>query len=251
MSRMVSVIMPNYNSEQYISDAIESVLAQTYQDWEMLIVDDCSTDRSYEIIESYARKDSRIKAYRTERHCGSPGLPRNVAVGHARGRYIAFLDSDDQWMPEKLESQLRLFESADDAAVVFSFYEKISESGERYDRIVKSPSTVSYKQLLKGNVIGCLTGMYDSHKVGKIPLANIGHEDYLMWLTILKTGFCARNTNDVQALYRVRNRSFSANKLKAAQWQWQIYRRSEELGVLFSIYNFMFYTCKALRKSLK
>lgn len=248
---MVSIITPCYNSANFLADTIESVLAQTYSDWEMLIVDDCSTDGSYEIAESYAKKDSRIKLLRTEKSSGSPVRPRNIAIENAKGRYIAFLDSDDLWLPGKLEAQMKIFAEHDDTAIAFSYYEKISETGERSERVIVSPSKVTYRQLLKGNVIGCLTGMYDTDKVGKIALEYRGHEDCVMWLSILRKGFCARNTNDVQALYRVRNGSVSANKLKALTWQWQIYRDSEKLGLISSMYNFAFYAIKAVVKSIK
>lgn len=248
---MVSIITPCYNSAGFIADTIKSVLAQTHQDWEMLIVDDCSTDSSLEIIEEFAQKDSRIKVLRTEKSSGSPVAPRNLAIQHAQGRYIAFLDSDDIWFTGKLEAQLKIFENHEDAAVAFSYYEKINEAGERSGRVIASPAKVTYRQLLKGNVIGCLTGMYDTEKVGKITMEHKGHEDYIMWLNILRKGFCARNTNDVQALYRVRSGSVSANKLKALTWQWQIYRESEKLGLISSAYNFIFYAIKAFVKSIK
>ena len=248
---MVSIITPCYNSADYIADTIKSVIAQTYQDWEMIIVDDCSTDNSLDIIEDYAKYDSRIKVLRTEKSSGSPVAPRNLAIQKASGRYIAFLDSDDIWLPTKIESQLDVFKRHDDAAVVFSYYEKVNEAGERSGRIIRSADKVTYRQLLKGNVIGCLTGIYDTDKVGKIVLEHQGHEDYIMWLSILRKGFSARNTNDVQALYRVRSNSVSANKLKALTWQWHIYRDSEKLGVVSSAYYFIFYAIKAFVKSIK
>lgn len=248
---MVSIITPSYNSAKYIAATIESVLSQTYQDWEMLIVDDCSTDGSYELIESYSRKDSRIKSFKTQAHVGNPTVPRNIAIENAQGQYIAFLDSDDLWMPGKLKRQLEYFKDSSETAVVFSYYEKISEAGERNNRIVTSPSRITYRQLLKGNVIGSLTGIYDTSKVGKVLLQRIGHEDYLMWLRILKKGYFAQNTNDVQALYRVKGRSFSSNKCKTIKWQWQIYRESEGLNLMYSIYNFGFYAFKAFLKSIK
>lgn len=250
MNDLVSIITPCYNSISYIAQSIESVLSQTYHNWEMIIVDDCSTDGSFEIINRYAKSDNRIKVYKTEYPSGSPVLPRNIAIKNAVGRYIAFLDSDDMWLPKKLEEQIHIFKTNLDTAVVFSYYEKISEDGKRQNRIVKSPKSVTYNKLLYGNVIGCLTGIYDTFVVGKIYMKNIGHEDYAMWLNILKNGGIASNTNNVQALYRVRESSVSSNKLTAFRWTWNIYINIEHLGYIKSVYCFMLYAIKAVIKNL-
>lgn len=247
---MVSIITPSYNSSAFIAQAIESVLAQTYTDWEMLVVDDCSTDNSVEIIKRYCEQDVRIKYLKTDAPSGSPCMPRNIGIRNAQGRYIAFLDSDDIWLPEKLEEQLGYFVDAD-TAVVYSNYEKIDETGEREQRFVVAPSQVSYKELLKGNVIGNLTGIYDTEKTGKIYCRKAHHEDYILWLSILKKGFVAKNTNVVHALYRVRRRSVSADKRAALSWQWNIYRNIEKIGRLRACYYFLHYAWRALLKSMK
>lgn len=246
----VSIITPCYNASAYISQAVQSVLTQTYLDWELLVIDDCSTDNSAAIIKEYAVKDNRIKYLKTDAPSGSPTLPRNIGIEHAQGRFIAFLDSDDAWLPDKLEKQLRLFEE-ERTAIVFSDYEKMSENGERNGRVIKAPRIVTYRQLLKGNVIGNLTGMYDTEKVGKVYCRNIHHEDYVLWLSILKRGYVARNTGTLEALYRVRKRSVSADKRTVIAWQWHIYREIEKLNVLQSAYYFLHYAYKAYRKSRK
>ena len=251
MGNQVSIITPCYNSEKFLTQTIESVLSQTYQDWEMLIVDDCSTDSSAQIIEKYSKTDSRIKYLKTETRSGSPTQPRNIGIANAKGRYIAFLDSDDLWLPNKLKEQMKVFMSCNDASIVFSYYEKISEDGNRSNRIVKSPPSVTYSDLLYGNVIGCLTGVYDTHKVGKVYMKDCGHEDYIMWLEVLRKGGLAVNTNSVQALYRVRGNSVSSNKLKALNWQWNIYTKVEGISVLKSVWYFLNYACRAFVKSLK
>lgn len=248
---IVSIITPCYNSQDYIEETIQSVLDQTYQHWELIICDDCSTDNSAKIIQSYVATDSRIKYLKTSKSSGSPTLPRNVAIKFAVGKYIAFLDSDDLWYPHKLDRQVEILESNKNAAIVFSFYEKINESGQRRGRIIKSPDTINYKQLLYGNVIGCLTGMYDTTKVGKILLRQTGHEDYVMWLSILKHGYIAKNTNDVQAMYRIRSGSISSNKIKVLKWQWEIYRNIENLGLLKSVFYFCCYVFNGLIKAIK
>lgn len=251
MQPSVSVITPCYNSESYISDTIKSVQSQTFQNWEMIIVDDCSTDNSAKIIKSYVSKDSRIKYIKTCNASGSPTLPRNIAIKQAKGRYIAFLDSDDIWLPNKLEEQIKILESYDNVAIAFSFYEKIDGLGNRNKRIIKSPDNITYNKLLYGNVIGCLTGMYDTSKTGKLYLEHTGHEDYVLWLNILKNGYVAKNTNNVQALYRVREGSVSANKIKVLSWQWKIYREFEEIGLIKSIFYFCCYALNAALKAIK
>lgn len=247
---MVSIITPSYNSSAFIEQTIESVLAQTYEDWEMLIVDDCSTDTSAAIIKQYAKKDVRIRYLKTKHPSGSPCEPRNIGIRNAQGRYIAFLDSDDRWLPDKLEEQLHLFEDAA-TAIVYSDYEKMTEAGERENRIVRAPAEADYKRLLSGNVIGCLTAVYDTAKVGKVYFPEHSHEDYILWLSILKRGYIAKNTNTVTALYRVRSRSVSSNKLKALSWQWSIYVNVEQTGYLKAMYYFAHYACKAFLKMLK
>lgn len=242
--------MPVYNAERFLGEAIESVLSQTYTDWELWVVDDCSTDGSSRIVRRYMERDARIHYLRTDEASGSPTLPRNRGIENARGRYIAFLDSDDVWLPHKLEEQLREFDDSQ-TAIVYSDYEKIGEEGKRENRVVKAPLSVDYRQLLLGNVIGCLTAVYDTEKVGKVYLSRHSHEDYILWLSILKQGYMARNTGRVAALYRVRKRSVSSNKLKALSWQWDIYIRIEKTGYVKGIYYFLNYACRAFLKTLK
>lgn len=246
----VSIIVPCYNSAKYIEDTIKSVLTQTYSNWEMIIVDDCSTDGSSEIISKYMAVEPRLKYIKLSSPSGSPTTPRNTAIGVATGRFIAFLDSDDLWLPTKLHNQIIFFESNSDAAIVFSNYEKINESGVRQGRVIWAPSRVTYNLLLHGNVIGNLTGMYDTEKVGKVFMQFVGHEDYVLWLSILKKGFIAANTNTVEALYRVRGNSVSSNKLKAFRWTWNIYYNIEKLGFIRSLYYFVIYSIKAIFKHL-
>ena len=247
---MVSIITPCYNAADYIGDAIESVLSQTYQDWEMIIVDDCSTDNSATIIQGYACKDPRIKYLKTDAPSGSPTKPRNIAIERATGRFIAFLDSDDVWMPTKLESQIPILED-EKVAVAFSNYEKMNEEGARSQRLIIARKEVGYNELLKGNVIANSTGMYDSKKVGKVYCSYIHHEDYVLWLSILKQGYVARNTNQIHALYRLRTGSVSSNKFKVLGWQWRIYRETEQLSVIKTIYCFAHYVVQAIIKRLK
>ena len=248
---IVSIIMPAYNAERYISQAIDSVIAQTYSDWELIVVDDSSNDSTASIVNRYQKIDDRIKYFKTDNPSGSPTLPRNIAIEKASGRYIAFLDSDDLWLPQKLNQQLSLFERGNNIAIVYSYYEKIDQNENRNNRIIKSPHMVSYLNLLKGNCIGCLTAMYDTQKVGKVYFERIGHEDYLLWLTILKKGFLAKSTTTVTALYREGNDSVSSNKLKILHWVWNILRNKEQLPFHKAIYYYMHYAVSSFVKSLK
>ena len=247
---MISIVMPCYNSGTFIRQAIESVRNQTYRDWELLVVDDGSTDNSADIIKGMEQTDGRIKYLKTNAPSGSPIVPRNIGVKNALGRYIAFLDSDDAWLPNKQERQMKMFEQYEDMAICFSNYEKMTEQGERNNRIIKAPSVTTYKQLLLGNVIGCLTAVYDTEKVGKVFFQNHSHEDYILWLDILKRGYVARNTNTVEALYRVRENSVSSNKLKTLSWQWDIYRNVEKIELFRSSYYFFNYAYRAFKKAM-
>ena len=249
IKKTVSVVMPMHNSAPFLGASIESVINQTFRHWELLIIDDGSSDNSYQIAQEYAAKDARIRVLQNEHPIGMPSTPRNIGVQAANGRYIAFLDSDDLWFPQKLEQQLALFKD-NRTAIVFSNYEKIDESGIRSNRIVTAPQCATYRSLLYGNVIGNLTGIYDTRKVGKVSIRDIHHEDYVMWLEILKQGYWAKNTGTTLAAYRVNSSSVSANKMEVIEWQWSIYRDIEHLSLLQSTFYFISYAFKALYKSL-
>jgi glycosyltransferase involved in cell wall biosynthesis len=247
---LVSVITPNSNCAAFIGQTIKSVQAQTFPDWEMIIVDDGSTDDSPAIARRCAEKDRRIRFCATPAHSGSPREPRNLGLSMARGRYIAFLDSDDSWLPGKLERQLSLFLD-EKTAIVFSDYEKIAGDGKRHGRVVRAPAQVSYRQLLKSNYIGNLTAMYDTRKTGKLFFDHFYHEDYVLWLTVLGKGFIARNTNTVEALYRVRPGSVSSQKSSAMKWQWDIYHHRLNLSAPYSAYLFCFYMANGFLKYIR
>ena len=247
---IVSIIMPCHNGASFLRQAVDSVLDQSYKDWELLIIDDASTDGSVEVAEEYCRQDSRIRLLHTKYSTGKPATPRNVGIKAATGRFIAFLDCDDQWLSEKLEHQLPLFEKKDCAAV-FSFYKKMDKDGNIRSAVVTSPAVVDFDQLLDGNCIGNLTGIYDTAKVGKVYQKEIHHEDYLMWLQVLQKGFVACNTGTVEAYYRESDTSVSGSKLKALGWTWVIYRRELGLPLLTSTSHFIKYAFKGLGKRLK
>lgn len=233
--QLVSIITPCYNSSAYIQETIESVINQTYTNWEMIIVDDCSTDNSKDIIDIFCKIDKRIKYFKTEFSSGSPTRPRNDGIYISNGRYIAFLDSDDLWHSNKLETQIKLFQDPE-VALVYTNYEKISENGISNNRVIIAPILVDYKCLLRGNVIACCTCVYDTHKIGKQYFLKQGHEDYALWLKILKKGFIGKNTGFVSAKYRVRHSSISSNKYKVIFWVYNIYRNNEKMSIINSVY---------------
>lgn len=248
---LVSVIMPCHNGGAYIADAIDSVRAQTYTDWELLVIDDCSTDDTVAIAEAYCARDNRIRLLHTDKSYGKPFYPRNIGIENACGRYIAFLDCDDVWLPTKLERQVPFFTN-DSAAVVFSDYYKFStNSKEDKSRVVKAPARVSFKSALYGNPIGNCTAVYDIQKTGKVFFTDAGHEDYILWLTILRMGFCAVNTKTVEAGYQVSSKSVSANKRKAACWTWNIYRHVLHMDRIRAAFCYLIYILKGCLKYIK
>lgn len=250
MNNLVSIIMPCHNGEKYIRDAINSVLSQTYTDWELLIVDDNSSDNSVNIIEDFAKKDERIKLLHTEKSTGLPATARNIGINAARGRFIAFLDCDDIWLPVKLEHQIPLFKMKN-VSVVFSYYAKMNGEGDFQNRIVTSSFVVTYDYLLKGDCIGNLTSVYDTKKCGKVLQKEIHHEDYEMYLAILKQGFYAMNTNSLEAFYRVQKSSVSANKFKTMSWHWNILRNEQKLPFFKAVKYFLHYAVKGFLKFLR
>lgn len=243
----VSVITPSYNCARYISSTIESILAQTFLDWELIIVDDCSTDDSVDVINSFVKQDVRVKLIKLEKNSGA-AVARNAAIETAQGRYITFLDSDDMWLPNKLEQQVAYMHK-NDIAFSYSAYEKVYESGEVFGN-VGVPEKVNYSDLLKVCSIGCLTAIYDTHMVGKVYMPLIRkRQDLGLWLEILKKVSYAYATPGILAQYRVRSDSISANKKIAAQYTWKLYREVEGLDFFVSIYYFSHYAVNGLLRT--
>ncbi len=210
---LVSIITPNYNCGNFIALTIESVIAQTFTDWEMLIQDDCSTDNSYEIALEYAKKDSRVKVFRNEKNSGA-AITRNNAIKIAQGKYLAFLDSDDIWFPEKLEKQLE-FMQKNNCDFVFSEYEQIDEKNNSLGKRVTTTKKLTYTKLLMHGWPGCLTVMYDQEKSGKIYTPDTKkNNDRALFLKVLKVLDNACGMKESLALYRIRKSSISRNKWK-------------------------------------
>jgi len=248
---LISIITPSYNSADFIADAIESVLNQTYDQWEMIIVDDASTDNTVDIVETYVARDDRISLIELDKNSGS-GVARNKAIDAANGRFIAFLDSDDLWLPEKLEKQIA-FMLERDIAISFTEYARMREDGSLLKSNITAPETIDYKGLLRHCVIGCLTVMIDMEKTGHIQMKNLrARQDYVLWLSLTKRGFVAYGLPEELAVYRIVKNSISSNKFRMAKRNWHVYRKIEGQGVLKSIWYIILYAghyvCRLLPK---
>lgn len=243
---LVSIITPLYNSEEYISETIESVLSQSHQNWEMIIVDDCSTDNGVKIIEQYADNDDRIKLIKMKKNKGA-AVARNMAIKKAEGRYIAFLDSDDIWHQDKLKKQIR-FMLKNNYSFTFTSFKKITESGDTFD-VIKVPKKASYRRVLFINPIDCSTVIYDKNRLGKIYMPDIRkRQDYALWLKILKKVDHGYSLNEQLTFYRVRENSLSNNKFDLIKYHWELYRDIEKLSIVESSFYLL---CDILSKVLK
>lgn len=247
IERLVSVIMPSYNASRFIAESINSVLLQTYSHWELLIVDDCSKDNSVEVIQKFADIDSRVKLFPLKENVGAAAA-RNIAIEHAQGRYIAFLDSDDVWNENKLRKQLSFMEQ-NSYAFTFSDYYVMEEDGKKTGNIVRVPISLTYHQYLRNTIIGCLTVIIDKKQTGdfKMPLIKSSH-DMGLWLLIMKRGFKAYGLKEVLAGYRLVSTSNTAKKWKAAKDVWKVYRKIEGLSVVYAVYCFCGYVLHAVLK---
>ncbi len=247
---LVSVIMPNYNGEQFLSAAVQSVVNQTYQNWELLIIDDGSTDGSVEIARKWAAQDRRIRPLKNifKKLAHGPGAARNTGIQEAKGRYIAFLDSDDLWLPQKLSEQVA-FMQRDKIPFSFTWYEVITETGAKVGERRPDCHSVTYRQLLRDCVIGCLTAMYDTESLGK-QLNNLHPKDRFgdgtLWLKLLKITPYAHCLRKPLAQYRLVAGSVSSNKMDAAKHYWGLLREIEGLSLLPALYYFTWYAFKGI-----
>lgn len=246
MQSLISIITPVYNSEKYIKQCIESVLSQSYQRWELILIDDCSKDSSISIISEYL-SDSRIKLFRNENNLG-PALTRNIGLDNAKGDYITFLDSDDFWSKNRLENQLR-----------FMVDNKIQMSHGNYNfcdlngKIIKSINVtqkIDYSCLLKGNQFKTMSMMLSKFLIKNHRFENIKHEDYAFFLECLKRiNYSLAEESVVDSFCRIgSNVSVSSNKLKSAIWTWNIYYKHQNLGLLKSLFYFIHYVFNGIRK---
>jgi len=240
MNEMISIIVPVYNAEKYIVDTMNSVIQQTYTDWELLLVLNGCTDNSESIVRDYQEKhsDKKIRVILEENNKGA-AMARNRGVNEAAGRYIAYIDADDLWVPYKLERVLA-FIKEQDAAFVFSGYEFADENAKGTGKVVQVPAKLYYKEALKNTTIFTSTVMFDTEKLPKekLRMPNIKSEDTALWWKILREGHAAYGLNENLVLYRRPKTSLSSNKLEAIRRIWNLYRKAEKLSVPYSMYNF-------------
>ena len=245
----VTVVTPTWNSARYIRETIKSVQDQTYTNWEMIIVDDCSTDNTVEVINEIAKTDSRIRLIEQKQNQGA-AVARNVAVQNGTGRYVAYLDSDDIWKPEKIEKQIRFMQS-NDCGFSCTSYEVIDYSGKSLNKFIYMLEKVDYKGFLTNNLLQTVGIMIDTYKVDKKLLAmpNIRRrQDAATWMQILKAGFPCYGMQEVLAEYRRTPHSLSSNKFKAVVGTWKLYREIEKLPFIWSCYCFIRYAILAVWK---
>ena len=244
---LVSIITPIFNSEIFINDTFESIKSQTYTNWEWIIVDDFSSDRTCEIVEGFMHLDNRIKLYRNNTNVGA-AVSRNKAIEKANGKFIAFLDSDDLWCDTKLEIQIS-FMLENEISLSYSAYRIITESGIDCNKIIDPPNELDYLTLLKENQIGCLTAIYDQQILGKCYMPLIRkRQDYGLWLSVLKKVPVAYKAPGVLAVYRVRNDSVSSSKIDLLKFNYKLFREIEKFSIVKSVY---YLTWNVYRKILK
>ncbi|WP_331459119.1 glycosyltransferase family 2 protein [Pseudoalteromonas sp. NZS100] len=234
----VSIIMPAHNVAGFIAESITSVIKQTFESWELIIVDDCSTDNTVDVIKPFLQ-DKRVKLLQNEHNLGGAGS-RNEAIKAAQGRYIAFLDSDDLWTAGKLEKQLSYMQMHN-VGFAFSGYSIISEQGELVETLLV-PDKVTFKQLLKHNYIGCLTAIYDTKPFGKVYMPLVKkRQDFALWLELLKKFEYAKGYQESLGFYRIREGSLSRSKLDAFKYYWLVLRKVGKLNILSATFNLLCY----------
>ncbi|EKG2653949.1 glycosyltransferase family 2 protein [Vibrio parahaemolyticus] len=241
---VVSIIMPTYNSEQTVVESIQSVLSQTYKNWELIIVDDRSTDNTWQVIQTYADKYDNIRVFQNKENLGA-GASRNFAIKKARGRFIAFLDSDDLWTEDKLAEQIP-FMLENNYPLTYTHYSRFNSEEEL--SVVTAPEYTTYKKLMYSNVIGCLTAVYDTQALGKryMPLIR-KRQDMGLWLDILKDTPKAYCLPKPLAKYRM-DSGMTANKFSVLSYQWKFYRDVVGLSLPRSLFTFSVYAVKGTMK---
>lgn len=244
---LVSVIMPVYNAEQFISETLESILNQTYKNLEVIIVDDCSIDRSFQKIKPYIIANRKIRYHKLDKNSGA-AVARNIALKFAKGRYVAFIDSDDLWLINKTEKQLTLMKNKN-AAFSFTAIEMIDEEGKFIKSKRKIKKVVDYNILLKNTTIACSSVIIDRYITGdfQMPLMR-SFQDYATWLMLLRRGIIAYGLDEVLVKYRKRRGSLSSNKLESLKKIWRIYTQYENISIYKAAYFLMNFVFNAAKK---
>lgn len=243
---LISIIMAAYNTEKTIEQAINSVLSQTYTNFELLVVNDCSTDRTAELVKSIAAKDSRVRLISNVKNSGV-SYTRKHGLEEAKGSWIAILDSDDAWAPKKLEKQIDL-QRRTNADLLFTGSAFMDSDGQPIDWYLHAPAEVTYRQLLKQNVLSNSSALVRKELYAKYYAIGDGmHEDFAIWLSILKEGKKAYGVDEPLLIYRIAKSSKSGNKVKAARMNWNTYRYVG-LNLMEAIYYECWYIFNGIRK---
>lgn len=242
----ISIVMPVYNAEAYLEASVQSVLGQTCQDWELLLIDDHSSDKSPEIARRLARQDGRIRLLPQKDGVKGAANARNFGTSQARGRYLCFLDADDMWRPDKLERELAFMEQKE-AAFIFSGYEFGDENAVGTGKIVHVPERLTYREALSRTVIFTSTVLFDRGKLSDelLWMPDVPSEDTALWWQILRAGNTAFGLDENLVIYRRPRRSLSSNKAKAVRRIWGLYRKQEGLPVIKSAWYFCFWAVRA------
>lgn len=246
MEELISIVVPVYQVERFIAETIESVQKQDYKNWELLLVDDCSEDKSCAIIEEMAAGDSRIRLIHQQTNQGA-AKARNCGVRNAAGRYLCFLDSDDLWESDKLSRELA-FMKEKSAGFVFTGYEFADEYGKGLGKVVRVPAQISYSEALKNTTIFTSTVMFDRTKIKDedILMPDIASEDTATWWHLLKVYGQAHGLDRNLVKYRRSANTLSSNKLEAVRRIWQLYRKQEKLSIIYSAYCMCFWAFRAV-----
>lgn len=251
-NHLVSIIVPVYNVKKYIAETMDCVRNQTYPHWELLLVEDGSSDGTVEAIGDYLEKteDERIRLIKQPSNMGA-AKARNRGLAEARGRYIAYLDADDLWVPQKLERELA-FMKEKQAAFVFTGYEFADEQGVGTGKVVRVPETLSYKEALKNTTIFTTTVMFDTERISKemLEMPVMKSEDTALWWKVLRNGYTAYGLDENLVKYRRVGKSLSSNKLEAVHRIWNLYRKAEGMSVISSAYHFCFWAFRAVQRRI-
>lgn len=249
INTLCSVIIPAYSCEHFLAKSVQSVLSQSYKELEIIIIDDCSTDATWSEMQRLQHGNPHLSIYQNPSNLGV-ARTRNKAFQLAKGKYIALLDSDDLWEPEKLLQQIELLESTN-ADICCSSYEMIDENGHPLNQTFTVPNDLSFQQMLKKNFIGCSTAVFRREVIDKIQMRpEFSHEDYVFWLEAMQAGFKVAAVRDVLVQYRIQAGSRSGNKLKAARNRWKVYRDFLRYNSVKSAYYFCWYVLYSIAKRI-
>lgn len=244
-NKLVSVILPVYNAEKFVFEAIQSVLSQSHKNLELIVIDDASADSSLQILQSF--DDPRVKIFSLTKNEGVANA-RNIGLKKSSGEFIAFIDSDDVWLPDKLTEQLKFLE-CEKVDLCYSYFDRSNPTGNYLSTVSSLSENLKYSQLLKSNCIPMLTAIVRKDSIGDTTFKSAHHEDYIFWLELTRNKkLTGKLLKKVTAIYRVRSDSISGNKIKSFLWTWKVYRRFEHISLLKSCKLIIFYLNSGIKK---